>query len=311
MTLLREIQAAALDSSVDLSDLLRKCKVLAARLKHAEFAAWVDHELNGYPDNGAVPPYRRLKVESQGHFSGPFGSGLRNANIPPSNIHKQFRHFVTDLSLSQSVSTLAQLAQGNHGTLQAKWPADLVKYVQQHCPIYENMVLADAWRLFPASTVNGVLDTVRTRILDFVLALEEKEPRAGDVEPGEQPKLSREAVSNVYNTTIINGQANIGTQGDAKIKTGTINFSSAIPKGKRKKVEALLRELHEKAAQAESPDREEAQHALAKVQEQLAVSEPALPKIKSYLELYATLVTVAAPTVEALQDLLAHILNLP
>src|SRR5665213_2227657 len=60
MTLLREIQAAATDPTVDVSTLLRKAKILAARLKNPEFEAWVDNELNGYEDRKAVPLYRVL-----------------------------------------------------------------------------------------------------------------------------------------------------------------------------------------------------------------------------------------------------------
>ena len=48
MTLLREIQADAVDTNVDISVLLRKCKVLAARLGNKEFNLWVERELNGY-----------------------------------------------------------------------------------------------------------------------------------------------------------------------------------------------------------------------------------------------------------------------
>jgi hypothetical protein len=58
MTLLREIEAAATTSKEPLADLLRRCKVLAARLKHAELGQWADRELNGYPDNQNVPRYR-------------------------------------------------------------------------------------------------------------------------------------------------------------------------------------------------------------------------------------------------------------
>jgi len=55
MTLLRDIQEAAVDSTVNLTDLLRKCRVLAARLKHHEFATWVDREVNGYRDRKMLP----------------------------------------------------------------------------------------------------------------------------------------------------------------------------------------------------------------------------------------------------------------
>jgi AbiTii len=48
MTLLREIQAAATDSKTDIATVLRKAKILAARLQNLEFRSWVDQELNGY-----------------------------------------------------------------------------------------------------------------------------------------------------------------------------------------------------------------------------------------------------------------------
>ena len=50
MSLLREIQEAAIDGSIDLPTLLRKCKVLAARLGNDDFTDWVDAELNGYKE---------------------------------------------------------------------------------------------------------------------------------------------------------------------------------------------------------------------------------------------------------------------
>lgn len=60
MGLLRDIQDAAADSKASLPDLLRKRKLLAARLKHAELDTWVSHELNGYPNDDMLPSYRHL-----------------------------------------------------------------------------------------------------------------------------------------------------------------------------------------------------------------------------------------------------------
>lgn len=79
MSLLRDIQNSAIDPEVDVSTLLRKCKVLSVRLANQEFSNWVDQELSGYKDVSLLPDYRIRNVESKGHFSGPFGSGLRDA----------------------------------------------------------------------------------------------------------------------------------------------------------------------------------------------------------------------------------------
>src|SRR3990172_1094145 len=82
MSLLEEIQTAAVDANSDLGTLLRKCKVLAARLGSQPLEDWLLWESNGYPENVEVPNYRVWPLRVKGHFFGPFGSGLRNAPIP-------------------------------------------------------------------------------------------------------------------------------------------------------------------------------------------------------------------------------------
>ncbi len=91
MTLLRDIQEAVIDADVRISVVLRKCKVLAARLGNEDFEKWVDSELNGYKKIEYLPEYRILSVNSKGHFSGWGGSGLRNADIPISCLPEEYQ----------------------------------------------------------------------------------------------------------------------------------------------------------------------------------------------------------------------------
>jgi hypothetical protein len=62
MNLLREIQNDLTSSGVEVTTVLRKCKILAARLGSEEFSRWVDWELNGYPDSQPIPGYRQLGI---------------------------------------------------------------------------------------------------------------------------------------------------------------------------------------------------------------------------------------------------------
>jgi hypothetical protein len=64
MSLLREIQEAAIDAKLPLATLLRKCKVLGARLGNGDFKEWVENELNGYTSTDDLPEYRVLLVNS-------------------------------------------------------------------------------------------------------------------------------------------------------------------------------------------------------------------------------------------------------
>jgi AbiTii len=199
MSLLRQIQDAAIDSSVDLPTLLRKCKVLAARLGNDDFKRWIDSELSGYTRKEDLPQYRVLKVNSKGHFGGPFGSGLRNADIPLSLIREDFRESLGHSYLMQPIAGIASLAAKESGTLQEPWNPDIVAHFGRD--IYEEMVCMQAWKVIPASSLVAALDTVRTRVLNFVLEIEAQNPAAGEAMANEKP-LPQETVQNIFNTYI-------------------------------------------------------------------------------------------------------------
>ena len=72
MNLLEDIQNAAADSSSDVETLLRKCKILAARLNNQQLEDWLIWESNGYPEDVPVPKYRVWQLQVRGNFLGPY-----------------------------------------------------------------------------------------------------------------------------------------------------------------------------------------------------------------------------------------------
>jgi hypothetical protein len=169
----------------------------------------------------------------------------------------------------------------------------------------------DAWAVIPKSMIAGILDTVRTRILEFVLAVENIEPTAGDVGPGAAAKVAEERITQIFNTTVQGGVAAIGTTGNASIRTGNIDYSATVRDENREELAQLLAELREQANQAalEHAERDEALGAVRNIEQQLTKQKPVLERINSYLAIYASLVTVAAPTVDTLQKLLPYALG--
>jgi hypothetical protein len=210
VSLLREIQTDAVSSTGDVAALLRKCKILAARLGNTEFKAWVDAELNGYESVESLPEYRRLSVESVGHFNGPYGSGIKNAPIPPSCIPKVYRHLITHSQMAQPISHYSSLLQRQKkgGTFQETWPSDLVVRVGKG--IYENMHCVSAWKVIPFNSIAALVDTIRTRILNFCLEIEAEDPNAGEA-PLNNPPLPQEKVTQVFNTFISGSVQNVAT----------------------------------------------------------------------------------------------------
>lgn len=88
MSILYDIQSAVLQDDADLGPILLKLRLLAAHLGSRPLAEWVKHESEGYPADAELPDYRIIPVSYTASFSGPFGSGIKNAPISPYLIEK-------------------------------------------------------------------------------------------------------------------------------------------------------------------------------------------------------------------------------
>jgi len=183
--------------------------VLATCLGNDDFKRWIDRELSGYENKDDLPEYRILSVNSKGHFGGPFGSGIRNADIPLSCLPEDFRKILGQSYLMQPIAAMASLvADGKLGTLQAPWDPDVVACFGQK--IYENMVCMQAWKVIPTSLPVAALDTVRTRILNFALEIEAQNPAAGEAMINEK-SVPQETVQHIFNTYITGDIQNLAS----------------------------------------------------------------------------------------------------
>lgn len=210
MSLLREIQEAAIDAKLPLATLLRKCKVLGARLGNADFKGWVENELNGYKSKDDLPEYRVLRVNSKGHFYGTFQSSLSNADIPLSCIPEKLRVSLDHCYMMEPVAALEALVAvaNSDGGTEAKepWNPDLVAYVSQR--IYEGMNCMQAWKVIPITRVVAALDSVRNRVLNFALEIEAAAPDAGEAPINSSP-LPQEMVQQIFITNITGDVQNV------------------------------------------------------------------------------------------------------
>lgn len=213
MKLFQEIKNDTTDSSTNLADILRKTKIVASLLKNSALKEWVNRELNGYYniDELEIPEYRKAVGQNYGDFSGPFGSGLKNATIPIMILPDFIKIYASMLLFKQSVSELQSLAQSNSSSFLEKWPPEFIVYIQHNVEMFEDMVLIDARKIITKPQVYGILDTIRTRLLDFILELEESFPELIGNE-SDLSKIPESAVTNHFHT-IISGNKNIVNTG--------------------------------------------------------------------------------------------------
>ena len=238
LSLLREIQSAAVSSGAPVSELLRRCKILAARLGSAEFAKWADQELNGYPDKDSLPEYRVLRhVESKGHFVGPYGKQVKNAPIPPTCLPDDWQDWARTEYLNSGVGGYEELLRKqDDGMFQSPWPADLLRLVGQD--IYEYMNCVQAWKVIPRGSIIGLTDAIRNRVLGFALEIERANPSAGEASLNSNP-VPLSTVSQVFHTQIYGNVANLASGNRDVRQSGEVNVS----RGDLAQLDGALREL--------------------------------------------------------------------
>ena len=113
MSLLQEIQESIIQERIELGPVLLKLHLLAARLGSSELEEWVKFESEGYPYDAPVPDYRKIPVTYTGTFSGPFGSGIKNAPIPPYLVEKFAGEHWTKYELRQSIAAIDELIESS------------------------------------------------------------------------------------------------------------------------------------------------------------------------------------------------------
>ncbi len=207
MNLINDIQEAAVDSSVDLSTLLRKCKLLAARIRNDDLAGWVDHELNGYPSADNLPPYRVIKVQSFGNFYGPFGRAQLGVPIPSVSLPSEYREYATTEYLMEGASSLSASLESNSSNpnIQYTWSPDLIAYVGTN--IYKGYTCLSAWKSFSRHNITGILDIVRNRILDFTISIEAEIPDASNA--SSLAAISPDRSQQIFKTVIMGSVGNL------------------------------------------------------------------------------------------------------
>lgn len=222
MGLLAEIQQDALDDGTPVATLLRKVMVLASNLDSEVLEDWVRHELNGYPKNGDVPKYRAISI----NFKASGADVIRQyQRMPIAQLVVEDAAKNPDISTfrcRQAIGTISpEDLKKSDGTLRVNFDNYLPLIQNQ---LEDGVVLFAFWGEIPSSQVYGILDAVRSRVLDFALSLKKKYPEAAEVDGliTKTPEVEH-VLTQIYNTTIHGDVAGpVGNNGGASINI-TVN----------------------------------------------------------------------------------------
>lgn len=216
MSLLHDIQTAILQEDADLSPILLKLRLLAARLGSQPLADWVRHESEGYPSDGDLPSYRVISISYTGTFSGPFGSGIQNAPISPYLIKKFAGDSWVQHELRQSIASVDELlrssAKGGSLGINA---ANLIHLLQGN--VYPDYACNSVIGTISHAALAELRHSVRSRVLELTIELEKSVPEASSVSLGPAATLPNQtsAVATQIAQQIIYGNVtSISTSGD-------------------------------------------------------------------------------------------------
>jgi len=223
MPLIRDIQAATISKDTDVPTLLRMCKLLAARLGNEQFAQWVEHELNGYPDIQSLPEYRKVNVRSYGSFHSQFKQAPR-LQIPISVLPEKLRDTYGNAYMVRGVSAYMNLVRADKNeTLVEDWPMELAVHFASKVAV--DMQCISAWKEIPVGAIFTLLDSVKTRILGFVIDLERESSDAGDSPIGSHT-VSQEKLTQIFNTNITGPVGNLSNASSSFWQAANLSVQS-------------------------------------------------------------------------------------
>ncbi|SFT48420.1 hypothetical protein SAMN05192562_101461 [Kosakonia arachidis] len=185
MSLLHQIQESVVQDGSSLGPILLKLRLLAARLGSNDLEEWVKHESEGYPPDAVLPEYRIVGVTYRGTFFGPFGSGIKNAPIPPILIKKYADDSWNSFSVRESIAAVGELVKGsaNGGTLEIN-ASNLILALQGN--IYNGYACNDITGSISSVSLSEISQAVRNRVLELTIELEKSIPAAAHITFGTQ-----------------------------------------------------------------------------------------------------------------------------
>ncbi len=228
--LVEEIQAKAIDRSGSVSDLLRKSKLTAAKLKLDVAVEWIERELNGYTKAEDVPDYRIIRgsIYSHSRFHGHIALG----GDPASVMKLSTQH------ICESIASLESLVgDQSDGTLMIKLDERITHRINQanggpHDPIYIH---------FTPSVFVSIIDRVRNMVLDWAVELERQGITGEGISFSVTEKEKAAAVGQTITIGVlygglsnanVNGDGNntaVSTDGSVRTNHGVLNdLSGAI-----------------------------------------------------------------------------------
>lgn len=174
MDQLEEIIQILSSGDAGVTNALLKTKILLFSIGKKELATWVNHELNGYPDDSLLPDYRVVTTRILADLNN--GARLYSAfPLPLGYLDEDDYEEATTCKIYLSISQVENLVTNadEAKTLQQPIPIDYA-YIKYCKKIERGYELTRCYKEIALHNFVSILTQVRSRLLDFVLELSDQ-----------------------------------------------------------------------------------------------------------------------------------------
>lgn len=153
-----ELQKDIIENKMDIVSILRKGKLIAAKLNLNDFSRWLDLELNGYSNYSDIPEYRMVigEIKAKSPYYGLIPVMMSNSISEQLNKRKLFNSISELLSLSEK-----------QGSIIVSLPGDISKALCEN-----SGVNYPCYFVFGNNYLIGIINNVKNRLLEWCLKLE-------------------------------------------------------------------------------------------------------------------------------------------
>ena len=193
--MISQIQAHIIDPEFPLSTILREAKVLASQIDSNELDEWISRELNGYADVSVLPDYRILATVTSGTWTNGY-SKANNYGVPMFKITDgNLVGLLSQHRVWEGIRTIEELSKMKDDH-KLYVPSDIVRivnfYVSEGRYFFTKLHYANG-----AHDFLQILDSIRTRLLDFILKLSKSwDPQSP---PPPESQISQLVQLTIYN----------------------------------------------------------------------------------------------------------------
>ena len=171
MFLLDEIIDLLSNENESLNQALLKTKVLLHKLGNKESTVWVNDEINGYGEGKQVPLYRVVTAQIYGNVA---NSGWRRTKVllPIDHLTESIKKSLVTETMGHALAVLEEFVSNENNSLIHPISPGLNQKLSE--PFGNGYMVESAWIQIERSQVLQVLIEIRSRLLDFVLELQNK-----------------------------------------------------------------------------------------------------------------------------------------